>query len=186
MEVRSFENCSQLRFSPWGDVSGSRPSRGRGNLFVTKQRDATGCIMIYTADDVKMLSKCAWMEARGEGIFGCYAVMHAVCNRVNSPGFPKTLYRVIFQKNAFSWTRKSDLQYGKEPPLDDEVYMACLEDAPYVLDGDSDPVRGARYYANLDTISNGGWFERNISGSDYLGLPGHEFVVKFGKHSFYL
>lgn len=141
--------------------------------------------MNYTSEDVKLLAKCGWLEARGEGIGAVYAVMHCVVNRLDSPDFPNTLNDIIFQKNAFSWTRLDNPEYGKEPPETDQVYIAALEDAEFVLAGDSDPTRGACYYANLATMGKGGWFEKHVSGPDGLGLPGHEFTVKIGKHSFY-
>lgn len=141
--------------------------------------------MIFTDEDVKLLAKCSYLEAAAEGIFGCYCVMHCIVNRVGAEGFRNTLHGVIYTPNAFSWTRPDNPEYGKEPP-NDAAYQACLADAPFVLEGDADPVRGAKYYANLETAEKGGWFQRHVSGEDGKGLPGHEFVIKVGKHSFYL
>lgn len=136
--------------------------------------------MIYTAEDVKLLAKCGYLEVAHEGIGAVYAVMHCVVNRIGAPTFPKTLHDVIFQHNAFSWTRPDNPEYGKEPP-DDATYKAALEDAEFVLAGDSDPTRGARYYCNTNTMDVGGWFDRNI-----VQCPeAHPFIIKLGKHSFY-
>ncbi len=141
--------------------------------------------MNYTPEDVELLAKCGYLEAAGEGIFGVYCVMHVIVNRVGVSGFPKTLHEVIYQPNAFSWTRADNKEHDKVIP-DDAVWRACLADAPFVLQGDADPVHGACYYANLETLDKGGWFVRHISGIDGLGLlPGHEFVIKVGRHSFY-
>jgi N-acetylmuramoyl-L-alanine amidase len=139
----------------------------------------------FDQDDVRNLALCAWKEARGEGIGGVYAVMHVICNRVNSPGFPKTVHDVIYQKNAFtSMSVPSDPEFNLEPPDTDPVWRAALADAPSVLGGDDDPTLGARYYANLKNVTSG-WFTRTISGPDGAGTPEHPFTVKIGKHSFY-
>jgi len=140
--------------------------------------------MTYTEDDVKLLAKCAYLEDAREGICNCYLVMHTIVNRVGAPDFPKTLYEVIHQPNAYSWTRPDNPEHGKEPP-NDATYQACLVDAPFVLEGDSDPTRGAKYYFNPETADKGGWFERHISGPDLMGLSGHEFTMQSGKHRFY-
>lgn len=132
--------------------------------------------------DVELLAKCGWLEARGDGAGSCYAVMHVVMNRVKSIGFPKTIHDVIYQTNAFSWTRPTDPQYGLEPSPHDAVWASCLYMSASVISGDSDPVLGAVWYANLKTITPGGWFQKNI-----LDHPEkHPLRIKIGQHSFFL
>ena len=124
------------------------------------------------------LAKCGWMEDR-KGVGLSYGVMHVVMNRVHSPDFPDTIHGVIYQKNAFSWARPTDLQYGLVPS--GPIYEACLAVAPYVIAGDDDPTDGALYYANLKVITPGGWFQKNI-----IDKPNeHPFILKIGAHSFY-
>lgn len=148
----------------------------------------------YSLEDIYDFSRLAWLEARGDGISACWAVMHCVFNRLAAPDFPRTLYGIIRQPKAFSCMTPGNPEYGLVPPTTDAVWRACRELAPFVLSGDEDdptkhPVtkQHAVYYANLQTMTKGGWFERHISGPEpYLGLPGHEFTVKIGKHSYYL
>ncbi len=131
--------------------------------------------------DQELLAYCGWQEDRGEGVGGCYDVMHTVMNRVKSPGFPKTVHDVVYQANAFSWTRPSDPEYGKQPQPGDQIYAAALLAARSVLAGDSDPTYGSLYYANLKNIDAKGWFARNI-----LGHPEtHPVTVRINKLTFF-
>jgi N-acetylmuramoyl-L-alanine amidase len=134
--------------------------------------------MVYTQEDVRLLAKCAWLESRNQGIQGMYAVMHVVCNRIGAPGFPKTLQEVIMEPNAFSWTRPDDPQYGKEPEESDFLYQQALEDAEFILSGESDPTRGSVWYANEPLA--GPWYRENI-----IGKPDeHPVMYVFKDHTF--
>lgn len=125
----------------------------------------------------KVLAKCGWMEDRKGVGFG-YGIMHVVMNRVQSPSFPGTIYNVVYQKNAFSWTRPDDPQYGLEPS--GPIYDALLLAAPLVIAGDSDPTYGALYYANEKHIISNGWYKRNI-----IDKPiEHPITVVIGAHTF--
>lgn len=135
--------------------------------------------MIFDDNDVHSLALCAWKEARGNGISGCVYVMHSVVNRVDTPGFPKTIHDVIYQKNAFtSMSVPSDPEFNLEPKSNDPVWLACLADAPEVLKGADDPTLGAVYYSNEENVTSG-WYKRNIIDS---GL--HPITVKYGQHTF--
>jgi N-acetylmuramoyl-L-alanine amidase len=131
--------------------------------------------------DQELLAYCGWQEDRGEGVGGCYDVMHVVMNRVKSPDFPNTVHDVVYERNAFSWTRPTDPQYGKYPLPNDVIYGAAFEAARYVLAGDSDPTGGALYYANLKTIDAGGWFARNILGHSDT----HPVTMRINKLTFF-
>lgn len=131
--------------------------------------------------DQELLAYCGWMEDRGEGVGGCYDVMHVVMNRVKSPGFPKTIHDVVYEANAFSWTRPDDPEYGKTPAIDDTIYYAALYAAHNVLLRDSDPTGGALYYANLMNIQPGGWFDRNIVQRPDLHPP----TIRIGKLNYF-
>lgn len=135
--------------------------------------------MNYTQEDIKLLAKCGWMEARGEGTMGMLAVMHCVANRVGAVGFPKTLSQVIFSPNAFSWTRADNPEYGLEPPADDPQYLTALDDAEFVLAGESDVTRGALYYSNESCLMSNSWYCRNI-----IDNPEHPVTVVLGRHTF--
>jgi len=129
-----------------------------------------------STQDERDLAKCGWMEDR-KGVGFAYGVMHVVMNRVHSPDFPNTIPGVIYQKNAFSWTRPDDPQYGLQPS--GPVYDACLLVAPYIIDGDDDPTLGALYYANEKHITPNGWYQKNI-----IENPAHPVLAVIGSHTF--
>lgn len=55
-------------------------------------------------DEIDLLARIVWVEARGECREGQIAVVEVIFNRVYSGGFPNTLYGVLSQKNQFeSW-----------------------------------------------------------------------------------
>lgn len=137
--------------------------------------------MTEREQDIELLAYCGWMEDRGEGVGGCYDVMHVVMNRVKSPEFPNNVNDVVYQPNAFSWTRPTDPEHGKQPQPGDAIYAAALIAARSVYDGDSDPTYGALYYANLKQIDPAGWFARNI-----LGHPDtHPVTVRINKLTYF-
>lgn len=53
-------------------------------------------------EDVDLLAKIIWLEARGESFEGQQAVAEVVFNRMLSEYFPDTLNEVIYQKGQFS------------------------------------------------------------------------------------
>jgi N-acetylmuramoyl-L-alanine amidase len=127
-------------------------------------------------NDVELLAYAGWMEDRS-GIGFAYGVMHVVMNRVHSPAFPNTIHDVIYQPNAFSFTRPDNPEYGLRPS--GPVYEACLAVAPTVIAGDDDPTLGAVWYANEKYIDKDGWYDRNIIQSGR-----HPILVVIGKHTF--
>ena len=135
--------------------------------------------MTYTQQDVTDLSYCGWMEARGEGISGCVLVMQVIFNRTTSLYFPHTIHGVIYQPNAFSWTRTDDPEYGKQPDPKDPIYVACLADATNILSGTNDDLtKGALYYAN-EAITGSGWYRTHI-----IENPAHPITLVYGHHTF--
>ena len=59
------------------------------------------CIYL-TDEDVDLLARIIWLEARGECFEGQQAVAEVVFNRMLASDFPDTLYGVIFEKGQFS------------------------------------------------------------------------------------
>lgn len=58
---------------------------------------------IYLSDEeVDLLARIIWLEARGECFEGQQAVAEVVFNRMLSDAFPDSLYDVIYQKGQFS------------------------------------------------------------------------------------
>ncbi len=94
---------------------------------------------LVSEEEIELLSRVIYGEARGENFEGQVAVGAVVLNRLKDPHFPKTIWGVIYQPGAF--TAVSDQQIHLNP--DDEAYKA----AEAALSG-LDPSNGAIYYYN--------------------------------------
>lgn len=113
-------------------------------------------------DEVELLARTIYAEARGEPYIGKVAVGAVVINRTNSSEFPKTITSVIYQPWAF--TAVHDGQINLTP--NNEAYRAA-EDA---LSG-WDPSGGALYYYN----------PKDITSTWILSRP---VITNIGKHVF--
>lgn len=108
-----------------------------------------GIATLTTLEDVHIIAKVVYGEARGESFEGQVAVAAVVLNRVESPDFPFTVSEVVFQRNAF--TAVHDGQYDLEPNAN--AYQAVKE----AWTG-TDPTEGAHYYFNPD-IATSAWIQ---------------------------
>ncbi|TDQ41448.1 cell wall hydrolase [Aureibacillus halotolerans] len=115
-----------------------------------------------TKEDVQMMAKIVYGEARGESLKGQVAVAAVIINRLQADGFPNTIEDIIFQKNAF--TAISDGQYQLTP--DEEAYEAVY----YAIRG-WDPTGRALYYYNPDIATSQWIFTRNT-------------ITRIGQHVF--
>lgn len=105
------------------------------NNIVSRGEEKAG----LTREDVDLLARLIYAEARGEDFEGQVAVGAVVLNRLENPHFPKTLSEVVYQPGQF--TAVNDKQIQLEP--DSEAYRA----AEKALAG-MDPTGGAIYYFN--------------------------------------
>lgn len=96
-------------------------------------------------DEMDILAKVIYSEARGEPYEGQVAVGAVVMNRIQSPQFPDTIEGVVFQPGAF--TAVADGQYWLVPNR--TAYLAALD----AVRG-WDPSRGSLYYFNPDTATS--------------------------------
>lgn len=94
---------------------------------------------LVSKEEVELLTRVIYGEARGEDFEGQVAVGAVVLNRLKDPRFPKTMRAIIYQSGAF--TAVKDKQIHLEP--DDQAYKA----AEAALSG-LDPTNGAIYYYN--------------------------------------
>ena len=94
---------------------------------------------LVSKEEVELLTRVIYGEARGEDFEGQVAVGAVVLNRLKDPRFPKTMRAIIYQSGAF--TAVTDKQIHLEP--DDQAYKA----AEAALSG-LDPTNGAIYYYN--------------------------------------
>lgn len=115
-----------------------------------------------TVEEVQLLARTVYSEARGEHFTGQVAVAAVVLNRVEDPHFPDDVTGVIFEPDAF--TAVSDGQFWLEP--DREAYRA-VESA---LEG-TDPTCGAVYYYNPATATSP-W------------IYGRRVIKQIGRHRF--
>lgn len=115
-------------------------------------------------EDLDLLARIIYAEARGESFEGQVAVGAVVLNRVQHPDFPKSIKDVVYQPGQF--TAVADKQIELKP--DDEAYQA----AQAALEG-QDPSNGAIYYYN-PKIATDPWIKtRNIIRS----IGNHKFCV---------
>ena len=118
----------------------------------------------YSDNDLNLLAKLIYGEARGESYTGQVAVGAVVLNRVKSSSFPNTISGVIYQKNAF--TAVSDGQINLTP---DQTAKKAAKDA---LNG-WDPTNGALYYYN-PSIATSSWI---FSRKTLTTIGNHVFAV---------
>lgn len=114
------------------------------------------------SNDVNLLARLVYGEARGEPYAGQVAVAAVVLNRVKSSSFPNTIAGVIYQKGAFNVV--DDGQINLSP---NSTAKKAAQDA---VNG-WDPSYGAIYYFNPNTATNKWIWSRPMT-------------VTIGKHRF--
>lgn len=105
----------------------------------------------YSNNDVNLLARLIYGEARGESYVGQVAVGAVVLNRVKSASFPNTVSGVIYQGYAF--TAVADGQINLSP---NATAKKAAQDA---MNG-WDPTYGAIYYYNPATATSSWIFSR--------------------------
>lgn len=109
--------------------------------------------MNLSKKQVDLLTRLVYAESRGEPYKGQVAVAAVVLNRVQNPGFPKTIEGVIFQRGSFSVVRNGQLPARKNERAREAVAAA--------LRGE-DPSKGSVFFYNPD-ISTSRWiFSRPV------------------------
>lgn len=111
-----------------------------------------------TEEEIDLLAKILWVEARGESELGQEAVVEVIFNRIVSEEFPDTLYDVLSQKNPTqfaSWKLRD-----KAEPTEKE-YASIYA----VLEGETSVVKEETIYfatkkltRNLDVQIGGHYF----------------------------
>ena len=119
-------------------------------------------------DNIYWLARIIHAEAQGEPYQGQVAVGNVVMNRVASPGFPNTVYNVIFEYTG------SVPQFS--PVSDGSIYntpsASCMKAAEAAYWG-SKPVGSALYFFNPKKAS-GSWIVRT-----------RQYLTTIGNHAFY-
>ena len=99
----------------------------------------------HGSNDLNLLSKVVYSEARGEPYVGQVAVAAIVLNRVSNSSFPNTVAGVVYQSGAFDAV--SDGQINLTP---DSTARKAAQDA---ING-WDPTYGCIYYFNPSTATS--------------------------------
>lgn len=115
-----------------------------------------------SSNDLNLLSRIVYAEARGEVYKGQVAIAAVVLNRVKNSSFPNSISGVIYQPGAF--TAVSDGQINLTP---NSTAKKAAQDA---LNG-WDPTYGCIYYFNPDTATSAWMWSR-------------PYVITIGKHRF--
>ena len=147
--------CGQILYI---EGAGTVPEEGDSLEETTDDSSIT-----LTEEEVWMMAKMIYGEARGESYEGQVAVGAVIMNRLASPLFPNTMYEVLFQKNQFSAI--DDGQYYLTP---DETALAAAKDAARGVD----PTNGSLFYWNPVKAPNNAF------------LNSKEIVATIGGHVF--
>lgn len=113
--------------------------------------------------ELNLIARAVYGEARGEPYLGQVAVAAVIINRVLSRRFPNTFAQVIYQQGQFSAV--SDGQINLTP--NQRAYSAARD----ALNG-SDPTNGALYFYNPETATRTAFFQ------------GRRVITKIGEHVF--
>lgn len=100
----------------------------------------------YSTNDMDLLARAVYSEARGEPYEGQVAIAAVILNRLSHDSFPNTVSGVIFEPRAF--TAVADGQFWLTP---NEQAKKAVRDA---ING-WDPTGGAIYYFNPNTATSG-------------------------------
>lgn len=117
-----------------------------------------------TSNDLYLLARIVYAEARGEPYVGQVAIAAVVLNRVKSSSFPNTISGVIYQPWAF--TAVNDGQINLTP---DATAKKAANDA---MNG-WDPTYGCLYYYNPATATNA-WIRTKTV---HLSIGSHVFCL---------
>lgn len=132
--------------------------------------------MEYSSDDVDIVARTAWGEARGEGIIGMLAVIWVIYNRTQRAQWPDLPAAVARQDRQFSvWNQgnpnRIDIEHVSR---NDVLYDAALGMAKAVFEGlaGEDPTGDADHY--FATYIDMPWWAEDMTRT-----------AEIGKHSFF-
>jgi N-acetylmuramoyl-L-alanine amidase len=135
---------------------GGPPSEEKDGTEVKKAR------ITANENDIDLLARAVYAEAKGEPYEGQVAVAAVILNRVEHPEFPNTIAGVIYEPLAFQVVANGQINR----PADEKARQAAL-DAIYGLDTS----KGALYFYNPNKTSNQWIRQRPV-------------ITKIGKHVF--
>ncbi|MCL6610669.1 MAG: cell wall hydrolase [Peptococcaceae bacterium] len=103
----------------------------------------------FTREDIMLLARAIFAEARGESFTGQVAVGAVILNRLESSEFPKTIREVILQENrgVYQFSPVGDGSINLEP--DETAICAAIQ----AIAG-HDPTNGALFFYNPVTATD--------------------------------
>ncbi len=126
-------------------------------------------------EEVDLLARTAWGEARGEGATGMEMIMHVVMNRVKRGGWwGATVSDVVKKPYQFSTWNKNDPNYQKmlSVDLNDTQFKTAVQLAQSVYSGElTDKTGGATHYHS--NAVNPSWADSS------------KITAVYGNHIFY-
>ncbi|MDD4766306.1 MAG: cell wall hydrolase [Desulfotomaculaceae bacterium] len=137
-------------------------SFGAESTYIKTNYISTARGLSITREEFMLLAKLINAEARGETLIGQVAVGAVVFNRLKDPRYPKTIAKVIYDKDQFSPVTDGsiDLQPNEESLLAAELAFNGL-----------DPTNGCLFFYNPAKVESD-WIDK---------IPG---VVVIGSHVF--
>ncbi len=125
-------------------IAGKRTLEAMG-IFNSSSSSNSNSSVATNSNDLNLLARVIYGEARGEPYTGQVAIGAVVLNRVRNGSFPNTVAGVVYQRGAFDAV--SDGQINLTP---NSTAKKAAQDA---LNG-WDPTYGAIYYFNPRTATN--------------------------------
>lgn len=123
----------------------------------------------FTDEELDILYRIAWAEARGEDDIGLILVVNVIMNRVNASGFPDTIRGVVFTPNQFTPITNGAFERATpDQRIKDAVHRA--------LRGE-DHSQGATFFRAVRG-AEGSWHERTLNRLFTHG--GHHFYLPRG------
>lgn len=157
--VRYFQRVNKLSVD--GKV-GPKTAKALGmSLSSSSSNSSNGS---YSSQDLYLLARVVYGEARGEPYLGQVAVAAVVLNRVKSSQFPNTISGVVYQPWAF--TCVNDGQINLAP---NETAKKAAQDA---ING-WDPTYGCLFYYNPRTATSNWIRQKEI----HLSIGSHVFCL---------
>ena len=158
--VRYFQRVNKLTVD--GKV-GAKTAKALG-MSLSQSSGSSNSNSSYSSEDLNLLARVVYGEARGEPYTGQVAVAAVVLNRVKSSEFPNTISGVVYQPWAF--TAVNDGQINLAP---NETARKAAKDA---LNG-WDPTYGCLFYYNPRTATSNWIRQKEI----HLSIGSHVFCL---------
>ena len=140
--VKYFQRKNGLKVD---GIAGKETLKAMGIMNSNSSGSSSGSSGSTNSNDVNLLARLIYGEARGEPYTGQVAVGAVVMNRVRNSSFPNTIAGVVYQSGSFDVV--ADGQINLAP---NSTAKKAAQDA---LNG-WDPSYGAIYYFNPKTASN--------------------------------